>query len=198
MIIQVISKEVVIYYKESLAICVVNITSLTECLVCEVTIQNRKRHVAVLYRSLSQSTYQGESFFLVWRIFLVIYFVLNPSSSSFLGSLNARLPERWCQDIVTLHGTQIESLTTKHGFKQLISALAHTLPQSVSCIILLDQPSYVNVCGAHPSLHPNCHYQITFCKLSLKVEYQYPYQLLVWNFKKSNNNAIKKSIELVN
>ena len=32
---------VCIYYKESLALCIVNITSLTECLVCEVTIQKK-------------------------------------------------------------------------------------------------------------------------------------------------------------
>ena len=44
----------------------------------------------------------------------------------------------------------------------------------------------------------NCHHQITFCKLNPKVEYPHPYEHLVWNFKKSNNDAIKKAIELVN
>ena len=42
------------------------------------------------------------------------------------------------------------------------------------------------------------HHQVTFCKLNLKVEYPPPYQHLVWNFKKSNNGAIKRAIELVN
>ena len=45
--------SVCIYYKESLAVRIVNITSLTECLVCEVTIQNNKGYVAVVYRSPS-------------------------------------------------------------------------------------------------------------------------------------------------
>ena len=33
---------VCIYYKESLAVCLVDITSLLECLVCELAIQNKK------------------------------------------------------------------------------------------------------------------------------------------------------------
>ena len=54
---------VCIYYKESLAVCIVNITSLTGCLVCEVTIQNKKEYAAVVCRSPSQSTSESESFF---------------------------------------------------------------------------------------------------------------------------------------
>ena len=34
--------------------------------------------------------------------------------------------------------------------------------------------------------------------MNLKTEYTLPYQRLVWNFKKSNNDAIKRAIELVN
>ena len=34
--------------------------------------------------------------------------------------------------------------------------------------------------------------------MNLKVEYPPPYQRLVWNFKKSTNDAIKRAIELVN
>ena len=33
---------VCIYYKESSAVCLVDITSLPECLVCQATIQNKK------------------------------------------------------------------------------------------------------------------------------------------------------------
>ena len=70
----------------------------------------------------------------------------------------------------------------------------------MSCIDLIftDQPNYVIDCGTHPSLNQNCHHQITFCQLNLKVEYPPPYQCLVWNFRKSNNGAIKTAIELVN
>ena len=51
-----------IYYKESLAVRFVNITSSTEYLICEVTIQNKKWYVAVVYKSPIQSTSEFESF----------------------------------------------------------------------------------------------------------------------------------------
>ena len=87
-----------------------------------------------------------------------------------------------------------------HVFKQIISYPTLTLPQSSSGINLIftDQPNYINDCGIHRSLHPNCQHQITFCKLNLNVEYPPPYEHLVWNFKKSSNDAIKKATELVN
>ena len=47
---------VCIYYKESLAVRLIDITSLHECLVCELTKQNKKGCVAVMYRSPSQSS----------------------------------------------------------------------------------------------------------------------------------------------
>ena len=89
---------------------------------------------------------------------------------------------------------------TIHGLKQLISDATHIPLQSLSRIDLIftDQPYYVIDCGTHSSLNKNCHHQITFCKLNFKVEYPPPYQHLVWNFKKSNNDAIKRAIELVN
>ena len=98
------------------------------------------------------------------------------------------------------NGILIDSLTTTHGFKQLISDATHIFSQSLSCIDLFftDQPNYVIYCSTNPSLNQNFHHQITFCKLNLKGEYPTPYQRLVWNFRKSNNCAIKKAIELVN
>ena len=70
----------------------------------------------------------------------------------------------------------------------------------MSCtdLIFRDQPNYVTDCGTHTSLRKNCHQQIMSCKLNLKVEYPPPHQHLVWNFKKSNNDAIKRAFELVN
>ena len=40
-----------IYYRESLAVSIAKNTSLTECLVCEVTIQKKEGYVAVVHRS---------------------------------------------------------------------------------------------------------------------------------------------------
>ena len=51
-----------IYYKESLAVRLVDIISLPECLVWELTIQNKKGYVGVMYRYPSQSSIEFESF----------------------------------------------------------------------------------------------------------------------------------------
>ena len=129
-------------------------------------------------------------FLVVFKLSKTLSVLLSPSVANWSYSFYSTV----------LHDTQIDSLTTTHGFKQIISDPTHILPQASSCIDLItDQPNYVIDCGTHPSLHPSCHHQITFCKLNLKVEYSPPpYECPVWNFKKSNNDFIKKAIELVN
>ena len=99
---------VCIYYKESLAVCIVNITSLTECLVCEVTIQNKKGYVAVVYRSPSQSTSEFESFLSGLEDLLSNALCSKFKFTAVLGDLNARSPAWWSEDITTLYGTQTD------------------------------------------------------------------------------------------
>ena len=178
----------------------VDITSLLKCLVCEVTIQIKKGYVAVMYSSPSQSSIEFESFLSGFEDMFGSVIFSKSQFTVILGNFNARSSSWWSNDITNINGTLIDSLTATHGFKQLISDPTHILPQSTSCIdlILTDQPNYIIDCGTHPSLNKDCHHQITFCKLNLKAEYRPPYQPLVWNFKKSNNDAIKKAIELVN
>ena len=81
---------VCIYYKESLAVRIVNITSLTEYVVCEVTIQNRKGYVAVMHRSPSLSTSEFESFFSVLEDLLSNALCSKSQFTVVLGDLNAR------------------------------------------------------------------------------------------------------------
>ena len=183
-----------------MAVHLVDITSLPKYLVCELTIKNKKGYVAVMYRSPSQSSIEFESFLSGFEDMLSSVLFSKSQFTVILGDFNARSSSWWSNDITNPNGILIDSLTTTHGFKQLISDATHILSQSLSCIDLIftDQPNYVIDCGTHPFLNQNCHHQITFCKLNLKVEYPPPYQRLVWNFKKSNNGAIKRAIELVN
>ena len=51
--------------------------------------------------------------------------------------------------------------------------------------------------GAHPPLHPNCHYQIIYCKFSLMTEYLPPYEGSAWDYKRSGENAIVKALHPV-
>ena len=86
-----------------------------------------------MYRSPSQITSEFDSF-LSGLEDLRSYILCSKSQFTIiLGDFNVISPEWWSEDILTLHGTKIDSLTTTHGFKQLISDLTHILPQSLSC-----------------------------------------------------------------
>ena len=50
----------------------------------------------------------------------------------------------------------------------------------------------------HPSLHPNCHHQIVFSKVNLKIEYPPFYERLVWDYKNTDPQSINKAIETLN
>ena len=84
--------------------------------------------------------------------------------------------------------------------QQLVNEPSHILPNSSSCtdLISTDQLSLVVSSGMHPSLHANCHHEIIYCKLNLKIEYPPRYQRLVWNFKKASITSIRKAIHTVN
>ena len=50
----------------------------------------------------------------------------------------------------------------------------------------------------HTSLHSNCHHQILFSKLNLKIEYPPLYERLVWDYKNADSQSINKAIEMFN
>ena len=81
---------VCIYYKEPLAVSLVGITSLPEYLVCEVTIQNKKGYVAVMYRSPSQSSIEFESFLSGFEDMLSSILFSKSQFTVILGDFNAR------------------------------------------------------------------------------------------------------------
>ena len=49
--------------------------------------------------------------------------------------------------------------------------------------------------GVHSSLHQNCHHQIIYTKISLKVFYRPPYEREIWYCQHANVNQIQRVIE---
>ena len=49
--------------------------------------------------------------------------------------------------------------------------------------------------GVHSSLHPNCHHQIVFAKINLKIYYPPPYKRKIWHYEKANADLICGSID---
>ena len=53
---------VCINYRESLAVQLVKTNYLSQCLLCEVSINNKKAYMTILYRSLSQKSLEFDNF----------------------------------------------------------------------------------------------------------------------------------------
>ena len=191
---------VCIYYKESLSVRALNLTNLNECIICEVSIQNRKGYISIIYRSSSQSTAELEELLSDFEDILNTTVSSSSLFTTILGDFNARSSSCWRNDKTTVEGAHLEVLTSLHGFQQLISEPTHLLPTSTFWIDLIftDQSNLVVDSGTHSTLNPKCHHQITHCQLNLNIKYPPPYQWLVWNYTRANVESIKRSIELVN
>ena len=83
-------------------------------------------------------------------------------------------------NITTTEGTNIEALTSYHGFEQVINEPTHILSNSASYIDLIftDKPNLIMESGVFPSLHVKCHYQMVYSKLNLNVVCPSPYQII--------------------
>ena len=88
------------------------------------------------------------------------------------------------RDKTTYEGSKIEAITSQFGLGQLIKEPTHILSSSSSCIDLVftSQPNLVKKSGVHSSLHENCHHQLVYAKLNLKVWYPPPYDREVWHY----------------
>ena len=136
-----------IYYQESLAVQLVETNYLSECLLCEVSINNKKGYVTVLYRSPSQNSLEFDHFILNFEMVLSDINSSNPHFSIILSDFYARSNNWWQGDTQTSEGSQIDCLTTSYGFQQLISEPTHILKNSSSCtdLIFTDQPNLIMI-----------------------------------------------------
>ena len=114
-----------------------------------------------------------------------------------LGDFNAKSKSWSVNDTTREEGTILENLTALYGMKQLISDSTHILQHSSSCIdlIFVNQPNLVIDSGIHPSLHQNCHHQVIFCTLNLKIEYLLTYAREVWDYGKAQTDLINRAID---
>ena len=80
-------------------------TSLPECLVFEVKIQNKKRYVPVMHRSPCQSSIKFESFLSGSEDMLSSILFLKSQFTVILADFNARSSTWWPNDITNPNGT---------------------------------------------------------------------------------------------
>ena len=163
------------YYKESLPVKAINIPDLKEALLLEMTYNNKKVTVSVIYLSPSQNNCEFDLFLRSVERLLSYIKKSKPFLSVITGDFNARSSYWWSEDINTSEGLKLHSLTSANGVSQLINEPTH-LQTSNSCIDLIftDQPNLSVNSGVHALLNPNCHHQIVHSSFNLNISYQTP------------------------
>ena len=114
-----------------------------------------------------------------------------------LGDFNAKTTNWYKNDINSYEGLKIDTSTSQLGLQQLINEPTNLIANSFSCIDLIftSQPDLVMESGVHSSLHPNCHHQIVFAKINLKICYPSHYEREIWHYEKANADLIYRSID---
>ena len=176
-----------------------DICSLSECIVCEVKVNNKKYFLTCLYRSPSQASDEFVIFKHNLEDTISNIELENPFMSLLTGDFNDRCSNWWTEDVDSRWGVEIESLTSYLGLHQLIDSPTHILPNSSSCIDLIfcSQPNLVTSSGVRASLFPSCHHQIVYAHLDFKVVFPPPYQRKVWKYKSADVTSIQRSLSII-
>ena len=156
-----------------------------------------KGYLVSLYRSPNQNPDEFELFLPNLENLLADITNRNPHFMLLLGDFNAKSKTWFINDQSSRESTQLESLTSLYGMKQLITEPTHVLENSSSCIDLIftNQPNLVMDAGVHPSLHSKCHHQVIYAKLTLQIEYPPPYTREIWDYDKAQFDLINRAIE---
>ena len=108
--------SVCVYYKDSLALKVLDLCQLPECLVFEVSHERKKCIFALLYRSPSQNSDEFDEFLLEFENLIDSIYNLNPHLIVILGDFNAKTSS-WCaNDIDSFEGLKLVNLLLHMGY----------------------------------------------------------------------------------
>ena len=188
---------VCIYYKESLLLRVISSPYFKEALLLEMTYNNKKVIVSVIYRSPSQNNSEFDLFLSNFEKFLSDINKRKPFLSVITGNVNARSSSWWSKDMDTAEESKLISLTSTNGFPQLINEPTQIQTSSSSFIdflIFTNQPNLSVNSGVHASLHPNCHHQIIHSSFNLNISYPPPYQRLYGVIKRLIQKIFEKPL----
>ena len=189
---------VCIYYKESLPARVISLPYLREPLLLEMTYNNKKVIVPVIYCSPGQNNSEFDLFLPNFEKLLSDIKERTQFLSEITGDFSARSSSWWPKDIDATEGSKLFSLTSSDGFPQSINDPTHIQTSSSSCIDLIftNQPNLSVNSGAHASLHPNFHHQIIHYSFNLNISYPHHINDLYGVIKKLIQKIFKKPLIL--
>ena len=188
-----------VYFKESLPVSCLPNPYLKECLIFEVSINNKKGYVVSMYRSPSQTSHDFNSFTTNLEKLVINISSTNLHFILMIGDFNAKSSNWSSNDTTTVEGAQLDYLTSLYGMKQVITEPTHILENSFSCIDLIfsNQTNIITDSGVYPTLHSNCHHQIVYSKLNLKIEYPPPYTRKIWDYNRSETDLITTLLKVL-
>ena len=144
------------------------------------TIRNLKFFLSSLEDLINETAFSNSLFYVIF------------------GDFNARSPTWSTDDKTSVEDAQLDEFI-KLFFLSSWTSLAYNITNTFNETINITYRPYsyfVIYSGVHPSLHTNCHQQITYCKLNLSIKF--PYEQLVWDYNKGDIDQIKISLEKVN
>ena len=101
------------------------LTYLKEALLLEMTYNNTKVIVSVIYRSPSQNNSEFDLFLFNFEKLVSDINERKPFLPVITGDFNARSSSWWSKDIDTTEGSKLFSLTSSNGFPQLMNEPTH-------------------------------------------------------------------------
>ena len=163
---------VCVYYKEYIPLVRRDdLCALSNSLVTEIHLENKKCFLACLYQSFSQTQHEFENF--CTNLDTLMDHINNelPICSVITGDLNVRY-SNWCdKDITNSVGCEIYTLTSSAGYKQIINKPTHTVNNSSACIdvIFCYNLNLLSNCGVDLSLFEKCHHNIIFGQINIRI-----------------------------
>ena len=124
------------YFKDHLPLALrSDLTTLDECLVCEIQNGSKRFFLTFLHRSPSHSIEQFFLFRQRWEETIININDCSPAIAT--GDFNARNSGWWNGSSTNLQGTELAELAAQYSLNQIIDGLTHILPNSASCIDLI-------------------------------------------------------------
>ena len=189
-----------IYFRNSLPLKILNIHYLQESISFELQVGSKIRKFVSLYRSPSQTSDDFENFTDNFELTLDSLAESNSDLVAVVGDLDIKSKNWYINDKPTTEGAKIEFATSQFVLHQIINEPTYVLENSSSCIDLIftSQLNLVVDSGVHPSLHPNCHHQIVYAKLNLKIHFPPTYEREIWHYGQGNTERIRRAVHEFN
>ena len=110
-----------VYYRKSLPSKILDIFYFQKCIVFELKIGNKFCKIVSLYRSLSQSRDEFETFTVNLELTLNKIFETKPFLVTVPGDFNAKLSQWYKNDKTSIVGSKIANLTSQCGIRKIIN-----------------------------------------------------------------------------